>query len=58
MDSIAGVLYDYLDENTRFCREKCKIKTLTSHVGCWWLLHLKKNCLLIVHFSFLFLLCH
>ena len=27
MDSMAGgIIYDYLDESTRFCREKCKIK--------------------------------
>ena len=26
MDSMAGGIYDYLDESTRFCREKCKIK--------------------------------
>ena len=28
MDSMAGGIYEYLDESTRFCREKCKIKNI------------------------------
>ena len=31
MNSMAGGIYDYLDESTRFCRESTRLKTLTSH---------------------------
>ena len=30
MDSMAGGIYDYRDESTRFCREKCKIKKVNK----------------------------
>ena len=30
MDSMAGGIYDYLDDSTRFCREKCKIKNVNK----------------------------
>ena len=31
MDSKASGIYDYLDESTRFCREKCaRLKSLAS----------------------------
>ena len=30
MDSKAGGIYDYLDEITRYCWEKCKIKNVNK----------------------------
>ena len=30
MDSMACAIYDYLDESSRFCREKCKIKNINK----------------------------
>ena len=30
MDSMVGGIYNYLDESTRFCREKCKIKNVNK----------------------------
>ena len=29
VNSMAGGIYDYLDESTRFCRDYCKIKVIT-----------------------------
>ena len=30
MDSMAGEIYDYLDESTKFCWENCKIKNINK----------------------------
>ena len=31
MDSMAGGIYDYLDESTKFSGKSVRLKTLTSH---------------------------